>query len=157
MKESVYQHSDSNISFSKNVDKVVILDDAVDIESFDNEVTNVVALFESVEVKDEELNKVINEGITECDVATITVLDEGDDVVTIDFLGVDNSYSRRCSSLKLSFDDIGYKIFKDINWLDQPCKSRRNCNNRIICLPTKFDGEPFLGGAGAGVGANSST
>ncbi|CAK7335374.1 unnamed protein product, partial [Dovyalis caffra] len=69
-----------------------------------------------VEVKDEGINKAINEGIIECDVVAIKVSDESDDLI-IDFLGIDNSYSRRSSSVKLSFDDIGCKIFDYVNWV----------------------------------------
>ncbi|CAK7337356.1 unnamed protein product, partial [Dovyalis caffra] len=106
----------NTLKFSKSVEKVVVLDNAINIKNFYNEVTNVAALFEGVEVKDEGINEAINEGIIKHDADAIKVLDESDDLI-IDFIGVDNLYSRRSSSLKLSFDDIGYKIFEYINWV----------------------------------------
>ncbi|CAK7322446.1 unnamed protein product, partial [Dovyalis caffra] len=69
-----------------------------------------------IKVKDDGINEFVNEGIIECDVDAIKMLYKSDDL-TIDFLGVDNLYSRRSSSLKLTFDDIGYKIFEYVNWV----------------------------------------
>ncbi|CAK7324811.1 unnamed protein product [Dovyalis caffra] len=91
-----------------------IIPNSGDFKIFDNEVTNVACTFDGVKVKDEGINEVVNEGIIECVAATIKMLDKSDDL-TIHFLGVDNSYSKRFSSLKLSFDDIGYKIFEYVN------------------------------------------
>ncbi|CAK7327803.1 unnamed protein product, partial [Dovyalis caffra] len=67
-------------------------------------------------LKDGDINKAINKGIIECDATTIKVSYKSDDLI-IDFLGVDNSNSRRSSSSKLTFDDIGYKIFEYVNWV----------------------------------------
>ncbi|CAK7324810.1 unnamed protein product, partial [Dovyalis caffra] len=106
----------NNPKFTKSFDKAAVLDNVVDIKIFDNEVANVAALFEGVEVKDKVINEAANEGIIKCDATAIKVSHESDDL-TIDLFGVDNSSSRRSSSSKLSFHDIGYKIFEYVNWI----------------------------------------